>query len=239
MEHAICELDEVWQVAGRYSSRPVPLQPCTALELVVREHEHDRFAAAALAEEAVLVAICKGPGHCDNGNSELIIERPGPPAVAGHTVVHGPAMKIFRSQVHWRLSSGEEKIGYRADTLKGLAWTAISSPASGGASDARAGVNRLARIRRAQPTRCADGGDGKVMTADSTGSGNRAKGAQRNAQKGEARVADLPTIRQAMRSLFKELEMKLRILKASYGLALLVAFVVAAGAGSKFHGLGN
>lgn len=30
--------------------------------------------------------------------------------------------------------------------------------------------------------------------------------------------------------------MKLRTLKAAYALALLVAFVVAAGAGSKFHG---
>jgi hypothetical protein len=30
--------------------------------------------------------------------------------------------------------------------------------------------------------------------------------------------------------------MKLHALKASYALALLVAFVVAAGAGSKFHG---
>jgi hypothetical protein len=32
--------------------------------------------------------------------------------------------------------------------------------------------------------------------------------------------------------------MKLRLLKTSYSLALLVAFVVAAGAGSKFHGNG-
>ena len=32
--------------------------------------------------------------------------------------------------------------------------------------------------------------------------------------------------------------MKLRYLKATYALALLVAFVVAAGAGSKFHGNG-
>jgi hypothetical protein len=30
--------------------------------------------------------------------------------------------------------------------------------------------------------------------------------------------------------------MKIRLLKASYALALLIAFVVAAGAGSKFHG---
>jgi hypothetical protein len=32
--------------------------------------------------------------------------------------------------------------------------------------------------------------------------------------------------------------MKLRLLKTTYALALLVSFVVASGAGSKFHGNG-
>jgi hypothetical protein len=36
-------------------------------------------------------------------------------------------------------------------------------------------------------------------------------------------------------SLRKGNEMKLRILRAAYALAALTAFVVAAGAGSKFH----
>lgn len=60
------------------------------------------------------------------------------------------------------------------------------------------------------------------------------------AQKGEAQMLTAPTIRQVPSAapIRKGSTMKLRYLKATYALALLVAFVVAAGAGSKFHGNG-
>lgn len=59
------------------------------------------------------------------------------------------------------------------------------------------------------------------------------------AQKGDARIAATQIIRQApLRTPPEGINMKLRYLKATYALALLVAFVVAAGAGSKFHGNG-
>jgi hypothetical protein len=59
------------------------------------------------------------------------------------------------------------------------------------------------------------------------------------AQKGEARILEFPIISPGSTAYSTErIEMKLRLLKASYALALLVAFVVAAGAGSKFHGNG-
>jgi hypothetical protein len=59
------------------------------------------------------------------------------------------------------------------------------------------------------------------------------------AQKGEARIFEFPIIRLVLqRHSTERIDMKLRLLKASYSLALLVAFVVAAGAGSKFHGNG-
>jgi hypothetical protein len=55
------------------------------------------------------------------------------------------------------------------------------------------------------------------------------------AQKGDARKLPAPTIRQVYCGPLKETIMKLRVLRAAYALAALVAFVVAAGAGSKFH----
>lgn len=59
------------------------------------------------------------------------------------------------------------------------------------------------------------------------------------AQKGEALTFAAQTIRGSAAVLHGRSNMKLHALKAAYALALLVAFVVAAGAGSKFHGLGN
>jgi hypothetical protein len=59
------------------------------------------------------------------------------------------------------------------------------------------------------------------------------------ARKGEARMGVAETIRRVYCGpTFGRSNMKLRILRASYALAALVSFVVAAGAGSKFHGSG-
>lgn len=44
------------------------------------------------------------------------------------------------------------------------------------------------------------------------------------------------TIQQALTAVpSKELSMKLKVMRTAYAVAALVAFVVAAGAGSKFH----
>lgn len=67
----------------------MPFEPGAALEVVIRENEHDRSPAPALAEEAVLVAVRKGPADCDNGHAELIVERLGPLSIAGHTLSIG------------------------------------------------------------------------------------------------------------------------------------------------------
>jgi len=50
------------------------LSPCAALEVIVREHEHDRFVAPALADEAILVTICGGSAYCHCGRPELGVE---------------------------------------------------------------------------------------------------------------------------------------------------------------------
>jgi hypothetical protein len=57
------------------------------------------------------------------------------------------------------------------------------------------------------------------------------------ARKGDARKAVPLTIQQAVSAVIarKESIMKLRVLRAAYALAAVVSFVVAAGAGSKFH----
>jgi hypothetical protein len=100
----------------------VSLEEGAALEVIVREHEHDRFAAPALAEEAVLVAVCKSPADCDHGHSELIVESLGSLPIAGRTPLHKGDARISRLPgLHWLRSfdfQDEVSIGFPVDVLK-------------------------------------------------------------------------------------------------------------------------
>ena len=62
----------------------MPRKPSATLKLIVREDEHDGFAAAALSKEAVFMAVCGGPADCDNRCPELVVESLGPLRIAGH-----------------------------------------------------------------------------------------------------------------------------------------------------------